>query len=302
MEMKTLRIFDRKNQNFTEEKIYGEGGMRFLYENPIGRTLESALLSRAWFSKLYGTYQDSGMSRHKISQFIHDFKIPMSDYENGPFSSFNEFFIRKFLPGKRTFEKARERFSAPAEGRYLVFASITETTPLPIKGATLNGPSLLGNSSEMRRFHGGPGFIARLCPVDYHRFHFPDSGKILSETRIEGPLHSVNPVALAVRGDLLFRNERVVTVIETENFGAIAYVEVGAICVGKIVQSYKARAAVKRGEEKGYFLFGGSTVVVVGEPGKFSFDPDLLEKSAAGMECLIRLGEGIATGLKRVPI
>lgn len=300
--MKTLRIFDRKNQQFTEEKIYGEGGMRFLYENPIGRILEGSLLSRPWFSKLYGAYQASGMSRHKTSPFIQDFKIPMDEYEKGPFPSFNDFFIRKFLPGKRSFENSPDRFSAPAEGRYLVFSSITENTALPIKGATLNGPSLLGNAPEMKRFYGGPGFIARLCPVDYHRFHFPDSGKILSETRIEGPLHSVNPVALAVRGDLLFRNERVVTVIETENFGALAYVEVGAICVGKIVQSYGPEKFVKRGEEKGYFLFGGSTVIVVGEPGKFSFDPDLLEKSTAGTECLIRLGEGIATTGKRAPI
>lgn len=298
--MKTLRIFDRKFQQFTEEKIYGESGMRFLYENPVGRTLEGALLSRPWFSKLYGAYQNSEMSSRKITPFISDFNIPMEDYESGPFSSFNDFFIRKFLPGKRTFEKAPDRFSAPAEGRYLFFESVTETTHLPVKGATLHGPALLGDSPEMGCFRGGPGFIARLCPVDYHRFHFPDSGKILSETRIPGPLHSVNPVALAVRGDLLFKNERVVTVIETENFGKIAYVEVGAICVGKIVQSHRADTPVKRGDEKGYFLFGGSTVIVIGEPGKFSFDPDLVESSEAGTECLIRLGEGIATGAKRL--
>jgi phosphatidylserine decarboxylase len=152
----------------------------------------------------------------------------------------------------------------------------------------------------MRRFDGGPGFIARLCPVDYHRFHFPDSGKVISETRLTGPLHSVNPVALAARGDLLFRNERVVTVIETENFGAIAYVEVGAICVGKIVQTYGDPSRVERGEEKGYFLFGGSTVIVIGEAGKFTIDSDLLAKSREGTECLIRLGEGIATGAKRL--
>ena len=298
--METLRIYDRQGGKTTEEKIYGEAGMRFLYENFFGRTLESTFLSHAWFSKLYGAYQNSGLSSGKIPQFIQDFKIPMGDYEPGPFASFNDFFIRKFVSGKRSFETAANRFSAPAEGRYLAFPRIDAATPLPVKGATLNGPALLGSSPEMRRFDGGPGFIARLCPVDYHRFHFPDSGKIVSEKRIAGPLHSVNPVALAVRGDLLFRNERVVTVLETENFGAIAYVEVGAICVGKIVQNYGGRARFERGEEKGYFLFGGSTVIVIGEPGKFTMDPDLVASSREGTECLIRLGEGIATGAKRL--
>jgi len=236
--MKELRIFDRKQNSFIIEKIFGESGMRFLYENPVGMALESALLSRPWFSKLYGAYQSSSLSRNAVEGFIQDFKIPMEEYENGPFSSFNEFFIRKFRPGIRSFEKTPDRFSAPAEGRYLVFPSITESTKLPVKGATLNGPELLGNSPEMRRFYGGPGFIARLCPVDYHRFHFPDSGKVISQTEIKGPLHSVNPVALASRGDLLFRNERQITVIETENLGALAYVEVGALWVRKIVHSF----------------------------------------------------------------
>ncbi len=294
--MKTLRIYDRKHHAFTEEKIYGEAGMRFLYENKFGRIIENTFLSGSLFSKLYGATQSSPRSQKKIAGFIHDFKIPMNEFEKGPFNSFNDFFIRGFLPGKRSFEKDPKRFSAPAEGRYLVFPSVTETTPLPIKGAILNGPALLGNTPEMKRFYGGPGFIARLCPVDYHRFHFPDSGLVVSETRLAGPLHSVNPVALAVRGDLLFRNERVVTVIETENFGALAYVEVGAICVGKIVQSYTSGKRVLRGDEKGYFLFGGSTVICIGEPGRFSFDPDLVARSGEGTECLIRLGEGIASG------
>lgn len=298
--MKELRIFDRKQNRFIVEKIFGESGMRFLYENPMGKALESTLLSRPWFSKLYGAYQNSPLSRRAISQFIEDFKIPMDEFDSGPFSSFNDFFIRKFRPGIRTFEKTPNRFPAPAEGRYLVLPSVTETTNLPVKGANLNGPTLLGDTPEMRRFYGGPGFIARLCPVDYHRFHFPDGGKVISETRIQGPLHSVNPVALASRGDLLFRNERQITVIETENLGALAYVEVGAICVGKIVQTFSSDRPISRGQEKGYFLFGGSTVIVIGEPGKFHFDSDLLEKSKSGTECLIRLGEGIATGAKRL--
>jgi phosphatidylserine decarboxylase len=302
-----LPIYDRKNQRTITERIFGEGGVRFLYENPVGGLLESTLLCGSWFSKAYGAYQSSPLSRRAIEPFIDAFEIPMEDYESGPFRSFNAFFIRKFRPGLRPFEAEGPRFSAPAEGRYLVFPSVTESTPLAVKGALLNGPALIGADLEktdrppelrdldLTEFLGGPGFIARLCPVDYHRFHFPDSGRILARARLRGALHSVNPIALAARGDLLFRNEREVTIVETRNFGRLAYVEVGAICVGKIVQS-AAGPEFRRGEEKGYFLFGGSTVIVLGEPGRFTFDSDLVEKSAAGRECLVRLGEGIATG------
>jgi phosphatidylserine decarboxylase len=231
----------------------------------------------------------------------------MDEYESGPFESFNEFFIRKFRPGVRPFEAEPSRFSAPAEGRYLVFPSVGEKTPLPIKGATLNGPALIGadlkdsdrpsslRGVDLEAFKNGPGFIARLCPVDYHRFHFPDSSRVIASARLHGPLHSVNPIALRRYGDLLFRNEREVTLLETKNFGKLAYVEVGAICVGKIVQTYSKDRELKRGEEKGYFLFGGSTVIVIGEPGRFEFDADLVEKSRSGLECLLRLGEGLAS-------
>lgn len=289
-----LNVYDRRSGKVFEEKIFGESGMRFLYQNALGKLLESSFLSKAWFSRLYGSYQSSKKSASAIPDFIERFHIPMEEYEKGPFGSFNEFFIRQLRDGARPFEMEKNRFAAPAEGRYLVFDRVDEQTPLPVKGATLNGMALLGSAPEMKAFHGGPGFIARLCPVDYHRFHFPDAGRIVSRRRIHGPLHSVNPIALAIRGDLLFQNEREITVLETENFGKIAYVEVGAICVGRIIQSHTA-PTFNRGDEKGYFLFGGSTVIVIGEPGRFEFDSDLLERSASGMETLVRLGEGIAT-------
>jgi phosphatidylserine decarboxylase len=303
-----LPIYDRKSQQMITEKIFGESGVRLLYENPIGSAIESRLLSGKWFSKAYGAYQSSPFSQRAVEPFVRAFEIPMDQYEPGPFRTFNDFFIRKFKPGLRPFEAENSRFSAPAEGRYLVFPSVTETTALPVKGATLNGPALLGGhiregdrpvglrGVDLSIFNGGPGFIARLCPVDYHRFHFPESGRILARARLHGPLHSVNPIALAHRSDLLFRNEREVTILETKNFGQIAYVEVGAICVGKIIQSFPGSREFRRGEEKGYFLFGGSTVIVLAEPGRLEFDRDLVEKSASGQECLVRIGEGIGTG------
>lgn len=292
--MNSIQIYDRKNQTQTTELVFGEKPMRALYGNPIGRFLANTVLSGTGFSRAYGSFQSKPGSVKAIPNFVRQFAIPMEEYEEKKYESFNDFFIRKFRPGQRVFDPNPTHLPAFAEGRYFGFERIEESTPLPIKGATLNIRKLLGDRPETQSFHGGPGFIARLCPVDYHRFHFPDSGKSAFRERLKGPLHSVNPIALEVKGDILFTNERVLTILETENFGRLAYLEVGAMGVGRIVQSVPASQPFSRGDEKGYFLFGGSTVILVGEPGAFKIDADLLAKTREGIECLVRLGEKIA--------
>ena len=132
--------------------------------------------------------------------------------------------------------------------------------------------------------------MARLCPTDYHRFHFPDGGRVLERYSLPGRLHSVNPIALKRRGDIFFTNKRDISILETENFGKLAYIEVGAICVGKIVQSHR-QGDFRRGEEKGYFLFGGSSVIVMGLPGRWVPSEDVLRHTKEGMETYVRLGD-----------
>ena len=292
--MSALRIWNRSLRKIEEEMIAGEKAMRWLYESPFGSLAVNSVISKPWFSQLYGAYQDSSLSRREIPGFISKFGIDMSEFETTDYSSFNDFFIRKFKPDARTFVQTPTQMPAFAEGRYLAFEKTTRDTPLPIKGAVLNASALLGERKELAGFVGGPGFIARLCPVDYHRFHYPDDGTTLETFPLEGKLHSVNPIALAVKGDILFTNERIVSILETENFGKLAYIEVGALCVGKIVQSHTDKN-FKRGDEKGYFLFGGSTVILLGEPGKWKPAADLIEQSAQGREALVKLGEPIAT-------
>lgn len=290
--MSGIEIYNRRTKSVETELVFGETPMRALYGNPWGTRL--ADYSGRFFSQLYGKYQSSALSARAIPDFIQKFEIPMQEYEEKSYKSFNDFFIRKFKSGQRPFDDKAEHLPAFAEGRYLAFESIRESTPLPIKGASLNIGKLLGTHPETKSFSDGPGFIARLCPVDYHRFHFPDEGRTLVRERLHGALHSVNPIALAARGDILFTNERVLSILQTKNFGKIAYLEVGAMGVGKIVESHPTSQEFRRGEEKGYFLFGGSTVILVAEPCAFKIDSDLLEKSRAGIECLVRLGEKIA--------
>jgi phosphatidylserine decarboxylase len=217
----------------------------------------------------------------------------MEDFEDRRWQSFNDFFIRRFRPGARQMVAEPHRMPAFAEARYLAFPEITPAIEFPVKGTHLTPAAVLGDPALAAQFSGGPLLLARLAPVDYHRFHFPDSGRVIEERHIPGRLHSVNPIALARRNDTLASNERHVTLISSTNFGRLAMVEVGAMNVGRIVQTH-AGAAVERGQEKGYFCFGGSSVLLFGEAGRWCPSADLLEQTALERETLLRLGEEVA--------
>ena len=159
----------------------------------------------------------------------------------------------------------------------------------------LKAVDLIGNQELAKDFVGGPLMIARLCPVDYHRYHYPDNGMTTKSYSIHGDYHSVNPLALKYRGDIFIKNERRVSILDTEKFGKLAYIEVGATCVGKIVQSFDESKPFKKGDQKGYFLFGGSTVIVCGEKGKWQPSLDMMENTKLGIETYIKLGDEVAT-------
>jgi phosphatidylserine decarboxylase len=296
-----IQYYNRYTKKVESEKVYGEGFLRFAYEG-AGKIFQS-FLGQAWFSQAYGFIQDLPLSKVKVQKFIRDFSIPMEDFlpEEGrskedPYSNFNQFFIRRFRPGLRPFPSAPEVFGAPCEARYIGFEEHQDEQHFPVKGVYLRAKDLLGKDIE--DFRGGPVVIARLCPVDYHRFHFSDNAEIISEYRIHGDLQSVSPIALKERPEIFIKNERSVTLMQTENFGPLAFIEVGATCVGKIVQSYKG-PHVERGAEKGYFLFGGSTVIILGQKGRFRLSDDLRENSLKGLETYLHLGDSMGQALQK---
>lgn len=296
MQKHVIQYWDRNRKTWSEEKIFGEGFVRFLYENKMGSVLTDTVCVRPWFSKLYGKFQNTQWSAKKIPSFIKQFDINIEEYnQQTGFPHFNDFFIRTFKEGKRPFAEGNA-LPAFAEGKYIAYEKCTENLALPVKGVSLSLPQLLSNETWLKKFLGGPLFVARLAPPDYHRFHFPDDGTLLQSYTLTGPLHSVNPLALKQRTNILFTNERQVSILETKHFGLMAYIEVGAMCVGKIVQTYKGKN-FKRGQEKGYFLFGGSTVILVGEPNRWKPDADLLEMTANGFESSLLLGQQIAKAL-----
>ena len=291
-----IRYFNRQTKELENETVYGGQFVSWAYETRLGRVLTRALFSKRGTSRLMGAYENSKLSVRQIAPFVKAYGIKLSDFETRDYASFNEFFVRKFKDGVRPFSKSETEFSAGAEARYLAFQDLKIHQRFSVKGFDLDLGALLKNKELGEKYEGGTFLLARLCPVDYHRFHFPVSGSITSHYRVPGTLHSVNPIVFTAEPEVFFKNEREVTLLNTAHFGTVAMIEVGALGVGKIVQShYSNRRPLphkfEKGQEKGYFLFGGSTVIWLIEKGKIKLCPDLIQYSLKGIETWVPLGE-----------
>ncbi len=293
-----VRYFDRYENRVVEEAIYGERWLRWAYDNPLGRLTNSAILRRAWFSVLYGAWMNTRESAKRVPAFIRDYHIDMDHFESQPrgeWKSFNQFFVRELKAGARPLREEANVLVLPADGRHSAYADGADLSGLVVKGRPFTLEELLGDMNLAERFRGGAMVISRLCPTDYHRFHFPFEGVPSEAERIDGPLDSVNPIAIAAGARSLCANKRELTLLNTDNAGMIALLEVGAACVGRIVQSFEAGKAVAKGQEKGMFLFGGSTTITIFEPGRVTLADDLLKNTSRGLETYARMGDIMAT-------
>ncbi len=297
-----INYFNRTTQRIETELVYGDSAIKFVYDNSFGRLLAPIVASKP-ISQLYGCYQDWPISKNKVPPFVEKFDIDLSIYKAGSVSAekkqdsyktFNEFFIREFEENQREFIADENTMPAFCEARYFGHREINNEVDIPVKGRLLKSRDLLAGSKWSQTFEGGPLLIARLCPVDYHRYHYPLSGETLDSVEIKGQYHSVNPLAIAAKPDIFIINERRASILETERFGKLAYIEVGAAMVGKIVQSHDEAIPHNRGDEKGYFLFGGSTVILLGEKGKWRPSDDILNNTNEGIETYLQLGDEVA--------
>ena len=191
-------------------------------------------------------------------------------------------------PSARPIDSSPGTFVFPADGRHFCIPRIGAETHVFAKGQRLDLDALLG--PDAARFHGGSLIISRLCPVDYHRFHFPCAGTPGPARLVNGALFSVSPIALARNLGYLWQNKREITLLESPR-GPVAIVEIGATCVGTIRQTFQPGMPVAIGQEKGYFAFDGSCVISVFPEGSIRFAGDLLHASSQGLECYARMGE-----------
>ena len=290
--MQEISVIDRKTGQVQKERVFGGEFLTRLYgSNWLSRILRMVISEVPLFSKFFGYLQKRPASAVRIQPFIEKYGVDVSEFLDRDFPSFNDFFIRKLRPECRPI--CAKGAVLPADARYLVYPDVSQCPSLVVKGKNHSLATLLQNRALARRYADGSAVIARLCPFDYHRFHFPCEGIAEKAQFVEGRLYSVNPLALRVRPSILSENRRMITEIDSEEFGTVLYVEVGATFVGSIHQTYLAGAKVKKGEEKGYFSFGGSCLVLFFEKRRIQFDEDLVANSARGLETYARMGESL---------
>ena len=263
--------------------------LTFLYETIPGRFILKPFTSPR-FSRVCWRFLDSKYSSCFIRPFVRWNHIDVAEYETDGIRSFNDFFSRKIKEGKRVVAMDAEKLIAPCDGLLSVW-KVDQDTILPVKQSQYTVSDLLRSKKLAKHYEGGYCLVFRLCVDHYHRYCYIDSGKKSSNIFIPGKLHTVRPIALR-KVPVFTENSREYTLIRTKEFGTLVQMEVGAMLVGRIVNHEGAGRAV-RGREKGYFQYGGSTIIVLTEPGKVKIREDILKSSALGRETAVKLGEMI---------
>ncbi len=293
--MNEIVYYDRYQKTLCTEKVYGDKSLRWTYGTAAGKAALHLLVKRALFSHWYGWSMDRPGTRTKIEPFIEKFELDASEFVRSPgeFENFNEFFFRKLKPEARPIDSRDSSVTFPADGRHLCVPDLSQCDGLFVKGEMLDLRTLVGTDELAEHYRNGSLLLSRLCPTDYHRFHFPVSGVPGSAQLLNGHLFSVNPIALCQNIQILATNKRVLTKLETGSCGTVLVMEIGATCVGGICQTYKAGAQICKGDEKGYFRFGGSSTIMIFEPGRINFDEDLIEQSRQHRELYARMGDSM---------
>jgi len=286
-----IQYVERESGLLKTEKVAGEKWLVWLYNNPVGEASLWGLAKRKVVSSIYGDMMDCPSSAEKIGPFVEEFNIDLGIAQKQQFSTFNDFFTRKLKRDARLVDTNSNIVVSPADGKVLAYSNIINSDFI-VKGYQFDVYSFLEDSALARKYHDGSLLIVRLAPNDYHRFHFPVDGSVSPIVRITGDYYSVNPIALHKMAEIFCLNKREFVVISNQQFGDVIMAEVGATMVGSIIQTYNGNKVTK-GEEKGFFKFGGSTVVLLFEKGKIHIDKDLLMNTSKNLETTVKVGERI---------
>lgn len=304
-EMEKIIYIDRLTQKKKKEQIYKERWIHFFYGNSFlhrfsHRWILPFITRFSFFSMLYGKFQKTSWSARKIPSFIKAFKIDSSEFLHpvSTFHSFNDFFIRKLQAEARPICQDKNKAIIPADGNYLFYPRVDQMNSFFIKGQALSLEELVKNKALAEEYAEGSMVIGRLRPFDYHRFHFPCDGTPAPSLMINGNFFSVNPLATKKHLSIFSENKRALCVFNTPLFGKILYLAIGATNVGSIQETYKSEAFYSKGEERGYFEFGGSCIILLFKKETLLFDQDLMEATQEGLEISCLLGQSMGQALK----
>ncbi len=287
---------DRQTALVRREKIPAEQWLKWLYHDPFGNLALEAVIKRNAFTRIYGRSMKSPRSTLKIKSFVNMFGIDNSEFEKdlNDYTSFNDFFIRKIKKIHRPINPGPTTIISPVDGKVLAFADIHKETHFIVKGHDFSLPEFLNNSRLAEEYYNGSMMIFRLTPADYHRFHFPFDCIPGKSHRIRGKYYSVSPISLRKKIKTYYQNKREYTLLESEIFGNVIMAEIGATLVGSIKQTFTPGRCYRKGEEKGYFEFGGSAVVLLFKKNVIKIDPDLLHNTLLSYETRVLMGERVA--------
>ena len=281
-------IYDRAGKRVVDSVDYGGAQTRFLYTSPWGRALLRLVSSKA-FSRLNALYNNTGLSSRKIPKVEEAYAIDPSEYDGKAFRSFNDFFTRRLDAAARPFSDKPTDFIAPADSK-ATYKHISPDLLITVKGGRYSMGGILEDQGLAQEYSDGTCLIFRLSVDDCHRYVFPDDGAMLWSKAIDGVLHTVQPIAhLSSRPYL--SNYRIVSRLRTAHFGDILFIEIGALLVGRI-NDYR-KEAFHKGEEKGFFELGGSTIVILLKPHEVRVDDDIVGYSGQDIETKVRQGETI---------
>jgi len=270
-----------------------KGALGFLYNTAVGRVILKPLCSRC-LSKICGAFLSCRLSKPLIKKFVKNNGINLKDYESDNFSCFNDCFCRKIKPGLRPIDSEKNHFIAPCDGLLSTY-KISDDTVLPIKQSCYTIKELLNGDEIYAKYKNGICLVFRLCVDHYHRYCYVDNLKKSKNVFIKGKLHTVRPIALE-RYPVFVQNCREYTIMNTENFGTVTQIEVGAMLVGKIKNLHE-EGEFSRGEEKGMFLYGGSTIVLLLEKDRISVDQKFFDATANDEEIPVKMGECLFTAV-----
>jgi len=290
-----IKFHNRRTKKYETEQVVGDTYLRWIYSSPVGMKLLELIVKKKLFSKIYGCFCDSKMSKKRISAFIRDFGIDICICEKklDQFESFNDFFTRKLTKESRPIDCVLGALISPGDGKLMAYDNIDLNKLVQVKGYTYSFNKLINDSSTVSKFSEGTCLILRLSPTDCHRFHFIDNGICEETKKIKGDYYSVNPIALKSVTELFCKNKREWSIFHSDNFGDVLCIEVGATFVGSIIQTYVPGKRVKKGDEKGYFKFGGSTNIIFFEKSKVKIDENIIDQTNKGYETSVVMGEKI---------
>ena len=293
-----IELYNRHTQCLEEEVVFEKWFMDFFYGTPFGLWLCEHFINKPWFTKLMSRQKHQSKSKNSIEKFITQYNINVDEIRDpiDSFATFNDFFIRELVDGARPIDPHPSHLISPADGRILHYPICSDQV-IPVKGTHFDLASLLQNNELTELYNGGDCIVVRLAPADYHRFGYIDSGHHDGHQSINGFLHSVSPYALRHNLKVFTENQRELCVLHTQNFGKVAHIDVGALLVGKIIQHHPQGGRFQKGAQKGYFEFGGSTVILLFEPNTIEVDQDIRDYSQQGIETIVQYGTKIGTKL-----